>query len=144
MNDVPQPYHTVIGDEIIVVVFGNELIDLSGCEVDAGDPFCYIMGTDAWFEKQNTNEGSFLIAKTYDKHFFSIAIDHKTSKLLNKPKGILVLTPNFPLKAEDIQQTNDLEKLRKWIDTEIGEKNMGGTIYCFYTEEAKRKYHQEE
>lgn len=30
MNDIPQPYYTVIENEIIVVVFGNELIDLSG------------------------------------------------------------------------------------------------------------------
>ncbi|BDD12059.1 hypothetical protein FUAX_44970 (plasmid) [Fulvitalea axinellae] len=143
MNDIPQPYYTVIGDELIVVVFGNELIDLSGYEVDGGDPFWYIMGTDAWFEKQKINEENFLVAKTYDKDFFSIPIDNNTSELLNKQKGILVLTPNFQLKAEDIKQTNDLEKLRKWIDTEIGDKNIEGTIYCFYTEEAKRKYHQE-
>ncbi|MBS9774866.1 MAG: hypothetical protein KGV59_06905 [Tenacibaculum sp.] len=133
MIDGLKSYYTVIEDNIIVVVFENELIDLSGCEIE-GYPFWYVMGTDAWFEKQTINK----------KDFFSIPIDNRTSELFNEEKGILVLSPNFELKAKDIKQTNDLEGLREWIDKEIGGENIGGTICCFYTEEAKRKYHKKQ
>ena len=143
MSETLEPNYTVIEDEIIVIVFGNELIELNGYEMDTGDPFWYIMGTDAWFEKQEIDEKNFLVAKTYDKDFFSIPIDNKTLKLLGKEKGILVLFPNFQLKAEDIIQTTDLQKIREWIDSEIGDENIGGTIFCFYTKEAKERYHGE-
>lgn len=143
MSNHLEPYCTIIGEtQVTVVVFGDELIDLNGSEMDAGDPFGYIIGTDAWFEKQEINDHFFLVAKTYNKDYFSIPINHKTLQLLEIENGILVLFPNFPLKAEDIKQTSDLEALRAWIDTEIGEENIEGSIYCFYTQEDKRKYHE--
>ncbi|MDF7821663.1 hypothetical protein P1X15_28850 [Runella sp. MFBS21] len=138
-----KPYSTIIGEtHVTVVVFGDELNDLMGCEMDAGDPFWHIVGTDAWFEKQEVNGENLLVAKTYDKEYFSVTVDNKILNLLEKENGVLVLFPNFPLKADDIKQTTDLEKLREWMNIEIGEDNIEGVIYCFYTEEDKKKYHE--
>lgn len=143
MNDNLNPYYTIIGEtNIVVVVFGNELTDLNGYEIDAGDPFWYILGTDAWFEKQEVNSEIFLVARTHNKNYFNIKVDNETLKLLEADSGILVLYPNFLLEKEDIKQTSNLKELREWIDTEIGEENIGGLIYCFYTEEGKKKYHK--
>ncbi len=132
-----KPYCTVINEEIIVVVFGDELIDFNGYQVE-GYPFWYMLGTDVWFEKQTINEQNFLIAKTHNKELFRIEIDNDISKLLIETKGILVLQPNFELKAEDIKQTTNPEELRKWMDDVIGNENIGATIYCFYTEKDKK------
>ncbi len=142
MAEKLKPYCTVIEEEIIVVVFGDELIDPSGYEIE-GYPFWYMLGTDAWFEKQTTDREDFLVARTHSKEFFRIFIDNNISKLLNKTRGVLVFHPNFELKAEEIKQTTNLEELRKWIDNEVGNGNIEGVIYCFYTEEDKKKYHKE-
>lgn len=144
MDNKLKPYCTIIGETIVtVVVFGDELADLYGYEMDAGDPFWYISGTDAWFEKQEVNGETFLVAKTYDKDYFSVPVDQKALDLLAVKNGVLVLLPNAPLKAEDIKQTTDLEELREWMNTEIGEDEIEGVIYCFYTEEDKKKYHEQ-
>ena len=144
MDNQLKPYCTIIGETMVtVVVFGNELADLYGCEMDAGDPFWYISGTDAWFEKLEANGETFLVAKTYDKDYFSVPVDQKALELLAIENGVLVLLPNAPLKAEDIRQTADLEELREWMNTEIGEDEIEGVIYCFYTNEDKKKYHEQ-
>ena len=145
MDNKLNPYCTIIGgNHVTVVVFGDELKDLNGYEMDAGDPFWYIIGTDAWFEKQEVNGITSLVARTFDKEYFNVSVDNNALKILETERGILVLFPKFPLKEQDIKQTSDLEELRKWIDTEIGEDNMEGLIFCFYTNEDKKKYHEGE
>ena len=143
MNEDLKPYCTIVGGTYVAfVVYGNELSDLNGHERDASDPFWYVMGTDAWFEKQESNEQNYLVAKTYDKDYFTVPVDNDTLKLLKTEKGVLVLFPNFPLEAEDIKQTSDLKELRGWVDNKIVDENLDGVIYCFYTEEDKKKYHE--
>ena len=109
MNNTANTYSTIIGGtHVTVVVFGNKLDDLIGSEMDGGDPFWYIIGTDAWFEKREGNGITSLVARTFDKEYFSVPIDEEALKLLETSTGMLVLLPNFPLKAQDIKQTSDL------------------------------------
>lgn len=144
MDNQLKPYCTIIGETIVtVVVFGDELADLIGNEMDAGGPFWYMMGTDAWFEEQREHGEPVLVAKSYENDYFSVPVDKKALQLLAVTNGILVLFPNSPLKAEDIKQTADLDELREWMNNEIGENNIEGVIYCFYTEEDKKKYHEQ-
>ncbi|RAJ88231.1 hypothetical protein CLV59_101999 [Chitinophaga dinghuensis] len=140
-----QPYCTIINQQhVAVVVFGNELDEWMDYAMDAGDPFWYILGTDAWFEEQMMDGQLSLVARTYDETYFHCPIEPRVIELLKNENGIIVLFPKFPLKAEDIKQTSDLEELSHWMMHEIGEENMDGLIYCFYTEEDKKKYHGED
>jgi len=137
-----QPFCTIVDNQnIVVVVFGDELNELTGNAMDAGDPFWYIMGTDAWFELQDVGGQPLLAACTYDKTYFRCPVDEQAVALLQEESGILVLFPQVPLQAADIKQTADLEEMREWINNEIGEDKMDGLIYCFYTAEDRKKYH---
>ncbi|MBC9915191.1 hypothetical protein [Chitinophaga varians] len=137
-----KPFCTIVDNKnIVVVVFGNELNELSDNAMDAGDPFWYIMGTDAWFELQEIGGQPLLAACTYDKTYFHCPVDEQAIALLQEESGVLVLFPQVPLNAADIKQTSDLEEMREWISHEIGEDKMDGLIYCFYTAEDKKKYH---
>lgn len=137
-----KPYCTVVDNQnVAVVVFGNELDELSDYAMDAGDPFWYIMGTDAWFEIQEVDGQKVLAACDCDTTYFHCPVDEQALSLLQQENGILVLFPRVPLNAADIKQTSNLEELREWISNEIGDDNMEGLIYCFYTAEDKKKYH---
>lgn len=136
-----KPYCTIIGGQhVAVVIFGNELNELTDGAMDAGDPFWYIMGTDAWFEEQVIDGQLSLVARTHDKTYLDIPVEQAVIDLLKKENGIIVFFPNIPLQAGDIKQTSDLEELRSWIDNEVGDDKLDGLIFCFYTEEDKAKY----
>jgi hypothetical protein len=137
-----KPYCTIIDNSnIVVVVFGNELNELMDYATDAGAPFDYVMGTDAWFEAQEMNGTLSLVARTHEKTYFSCPAEQEVLDILKIENGILVLLSKVELIAENIKQTSGLEELRDWIDTEIGEDKIEGLLFCFYTDEDKELYH---
>lgn len=94
-----KPYCTLVGGiHVTVVVFSDELNDLRGNEMDAGDPFWYIMGTDAWFEKEDLNGVTSLVARTFDKRYLSVPVKEDALNILETEKGVLVLFSKFPFK----------------------------------------------
>lgn len=136
-----KPYCTIIGDQhVIMVVFGNELNELTDYAMDAGDPFWYIMGTDAWFEEQVINGQLSLVARSVDKTYLEVPVEQAVIDLLKRENGVIVFFSSVPLPAGDIKQTSTLEELREWVDSEYGEEKLDGLIFCFYTEEDKAKY----
>lgn len=143
MNKTIEPYCIAVEESnVIVVVFGDELTELKGCEIDAGDAFSYIVGTDAWFEKEVRNNVPTLLAKSQSKEFLRIPLTEEIDKILIASTGLLVLFPKFYVKPEDIRKTANLDELRDWIDSEMGANNLEGAIFCYYSEEDRQKQNQ--
>lgn len=132
---------TIGGGDIVVVVYGNELEELKDNAVDAGGPFWYIMGTDAWFEKEERDTHPILVARNREKIFCSFPLDEALSASLVQETGILVLFPDAALDTVAMQQLEDPGELPDWLSANIGEAHYDGLIFCFYREQDKAKYH---
>ncbi len=140
MNKKQKPYCKVIEDKIMLVVFGNELSELNGyaIEGDENNPFYYVLGTDAQFEKRTINTNNFLVATNHKKDFFRLAIDENTTQLLNHAQSILVVSANHDFNMDYIYQVDNLSELQAWLNNKIARGVIEGTIYCFYAEEDKK------
>ncbi|MDU1889423.1 MAG: hypothetical protein E6767_01930 [Dysgonomonas sp.] len=146
--DTKQPFCINLENNLIVAIFNNEIEELLDYAMDAGDPFWYIMGTDAWFELQEIGGKQTLVATTYDKTYFKCPVSEDILKILNssEEKGILLINSEQPFTPQDILENlnpdSEEEAVSEWIEQQVEQgKNMTGLIFCYYTEEDKKRYH---
>ncbi|SHL73185.1 hypothetical protein [Flavobacterium chilense] len=144
-----QPFCLLLGEEIIVTLFKDEINELQDYAMDAGDPLSYIMGTDAWLELQETGEQTALVGRTYDKTYFTCFIaDGITQKIKeNEECGIIVISSSTEFTLEDLStnlgSNSTVDDIAEWIEDKIENNSMdiNGLIFCYYTKEIRKKYH---
>ncbi len=131
----------VIGErDVVVVMYGHELNELKDSAVDAGGPFWYIMGTDAWFEKEEHDGAPVFTARNHEQVFCSMPLPAVAQASLTAETGILVLFPAAELDLAYMQQLAGPDELTEWLTQVVGEDQIDGLIFCFYTEQDKKKY----
>ena len=69
-----KPFCLKINNEIIVFIFENEISELNGFEIESGNSFPFILGTDAWFELKCQNGAKLLSARSHRKEYFNCAV----------------------------------------------------------------------
>ncbi|MNK20370.1 hypothetical protein D3C87_386080 [compost metagenome] len=144
-----QPFCIALGENLIVAIFNDELAELQDYAMDAGDALWYIMGTDAWLELQTNGARAALVARSYDKTYFTCFVgDEIVEKIKHlEESGIIVLSSNVELRPEellkDFKEDSSLDDIGYWIEDK-SKKNgvdIGGLIFCYYSVEARKRLH---
>ncbi|ETZ22788.1 hypothetical protein [Pedobacter sp. V48] len=144
-----QPFCIALGQNLIVAIFNDELEELQDYAMDAGDALWYIMGTDAWLELQTKDTKSALVARSYDKTYFTCFVDDEIVEKIKRFEegGIIVLSSNEELRQEDLlndlEEDSSLDDIGYWIEDKSEKKGMdiGGLIFCYYSIEARKRLH---
>jgi hypothetical protein len=144
-----QPFCIALGENLIVAVFNDELAELQDYAMDTGDALWYIMGTDAWLELQTEGASSALMARSYDKTYFTCFVgDEIVEKIkLFEESSIIVLSSNEELRPEDLLKDlkvdSSLDDVGHWIEDKSENKGMdiGGLIFCYYSIKARKRLH---
>lgn len=147
--DTKEPFCIVLEEGMIVAIFNDELVTLQEYAMDSGSALWYILGTDAWIELQTIESKPALVARNYDKNYFTCFVSNEIANQIsaNQESGIIVLSSNSELKPEDIlkdlKSDSTLEDINEWIEDGIENKGMdiNGLIFCYYSKEARKKYH---
>ena len=144
-----QPFCIALGENLIVAIFNDELAELQDYAMDAGDALWYIMGTDAWLELQANEAGSALVARSYDKTYFTCFVsDEIVEKIKHlEESSILVLSSNVELRPEellkDFKEDSSLDDIGYWIEDKSEQEgvDIGGLIFCYYSVKARKRLH---
>lgn len=140
-----EPFCVILGKEIIVSIFKNEIDELNNYAEDVGDSFSYIMGTDAWFELEEIEEKTALVCKSYKKTFLKCFIDHETIEKIREydEYGILVISSSVEFNSKDLRNNTTKNDLIEWIKDRIHSYNLNTLIFAYYTETARKKHHED-
>lgn len=149
-----KPFVVKLGNDVIVVKdFDDALGDLGDYAYEAEHPFWYIVATDAWFEYQQLDGVSSLVARTFDETYFHLPVSEEILKYfsVNPEEGVLLIETELPLTPESLQnQFGDnatFEAICEWVNKLIEEDKhirFNTLCWCFLNEEQKKELHDEE
>lgn len=144
-----QPFCIALGENLIITIFNDELAELQDYAMDAGDVLWYIMGTDAWLELQTNGTRSALVARSYDKTYFTCFLgDEIVEKIKHhEESSIIILSSNVELGPEELlkefKEDSNLDDIGYWIEDKSKKKgvDIGGLIFCYYSLATRKRLH---
>lgn len=144
-----QPFCIALEQALIIAIFNDELAELQDYAMDTGDALWYIMGTDAWLELQTKGGKPALVARSYDKTYFTCFVSDEIAEKIKpfEESGIIVLSSNEALRPEellkDFKEDSSLDDIGYWIEGKSKKKGLdiGGLLFCYYSKEARKNLH---
>jgi hypothetical protein len=146
--ETKQPFCIALEEGLIIAIFNDELADLQDYAMDAGGALWYILGTDAWLELQTVAAKPALVARSYDKNYFTCFVSDEIAEKIkaNQESSIIVLSSAQELKPQDIltalKANSTLDDIGEWIEDSIANgMDINGLIFCYYAKEARKRHH---
>lgn len=144
-----QPFCIALGQEFIIAILNDEIAALQDYAMDAGDALWYIMGTDAWLELQTKGDRPAIVARSYDKTYFTCFISNDIAEKITglEQSGIIVLSSNEVLTPEellkDLNEDSSLDDVGSWIEDKSEKEGTAieGLLFCYYSKETRKRLH---
>lgn len=144
-----QPFCIALGQGFIITILNDEIAALQDYAMDAGDALWYIMGTDVWLELQTKDDKPAIVARSYDKTYFTCFVsDDIAYKIAGlEESGIIVLSSNEALSPEQLlnefDEDSSLDDIGDWIKDKNEKEGVAteGLLFCYYSKETRKRLH---
>ncbi|MGN7812508.1 hypothetical protein [Flavobacterium sp. 22076] len=141
-----KPFCISLREGLIITIFNNELDEIHDYAIEGDNSLWYLLGTDIWLELQERNEKMFIVARNYNKTYFECFINDEIFKSIKvyEECGIVVMSSSKEFEEQDLLTDLSFDSteddLVEWANNKI-ENDLNMFICCYYTKEARKKYH---